>query len=97
MDDFNNRMTAQRELLKVVNARVWPNENLFSLSGKAIDRWLSANGIDRDAPLAQLVCAASRALFFLANKSQEQITDEYRGRSKEFARLLDSVTLEEKQ
>jgi len=88
MSGFNNRMTAQRELLKVVNSQRWPKEDLLSLSSKAIERWIMANGVDPNCRLALLVWEASEKLFFLASKSQEQMTAEYRTLSGQFEALL---------
>jgi hypothetical protein len=52
-------------------------EELYGLSSGAIDRWATTNHIERDARLLDLVREAAVKLFFLANKSQEQITDDY--------------------
>jgi hypothetical protein len=75
--EFNNRIAAQREILRVVNQRPWRAEQLFGLSSKAINRWVAVNQIDQDSRLVSLVKEASEKLFFLANKSQEQISEEY--------------------
>ena len=77
MAEFNNRIAAQRDILQVVNGRT-QKEELFSLSSKAIDRWIAANQINPDSHLVQLIRNSSGKLFFLANKSQEQITEEYK-------------------
>jgi hypothetical protein len=74
--EFNNRIAAQRAILRTVNRLRWA-EPLCGLSSKAIDRWVSANRIEAASTLASLVKEASAKLFFLANKSQEQVTDEY--------------------
>ena len=74
--EFNNRIVAQRAILRTVNRLCW-TEPLCGLSSKAIDRWVSANRLDTTSILASLVKEASAKLFFLANKSQEQVTDEY--------------------
>ncbi len=66
----------KRKLLRIVNLRKWPKEDLFGLSRKAIDRWLVVNGIPMDSELAKLVETASGKLFF-QNKSQEQISEDY--------------------
>jgi len=75
--EFNDRMTAQRILLRVINKRAWPEEDLLGLSSKAIERWVAANRIDSKSPLVNLVSDASSKLFFLANKSQDQISEQY--------------------
>lgn len=92
--EFNNRIAAQRDILQVVNSKYWESEELFGLSGKAIDRWVSANRIDPDSKLARMVKEASAKLFFLANKSQQQISDEYQMVSGEIALLRDAIARE---
>jgi hypothetical protein len=77
MSEFSNRITAQREILNIVNNRKWDREELFGLSNGAIDRWQLANGIERNNLTVILVSEAAEKLFFLANKSQEQISPEY--------------------
>lgn len=92
--EFNNRIAAQRAILQVVNGNNWESEELFGLSSKAIDRWVSANRMDPDSKLACLVKEASAKLFFLANKSQQQVSDEYRMVSGEIALLRDAIAIE---
>jgi hypothetical protein len=75
--EFNNRIAAQRAILRTVNRFSWSTEPLVGLSNKAIDRWLAANQIEPASSLALLVKGAAAKLFFLANKSQEQISTEY--------------------
>jgi len=75
--EFNNRVAAQRAILRVVNVVRWPTEPLLGLSSKAIARWISANRIEPGSRVAQLVQESAAKLFFLANKSQEQISEEY--------------------
>lgn len=94
MSDFNNRIAAQRSLLEQVNARGWRNEELFGLSSKAIDRWVSTNRLEPDCRLVKLVYSASEKLYFLANKSQEQVSDEYRSLSKDFDSVLRAIETE---
>ena len=77
MREFNNRIDAQREILSHVNALDW-KEELYGLSSGAIDRWVRENGIDPSSELSKAVYESAGKLFFLANKSQEQVTDEYR-------------------
>src|SRR5438874_12366641 len=100
MHEFKNRMAAQRQILELVNAKC-RKEELFGLSRKAIERWASANSIDRKSDLVELLQVASSKLFFLANKSQEQISEDYMTASQEItdvtaaieANLLSSVPL----
>jgi hypothetical protein len=91
MDEFNNRVDAQRQILEVVNRADARKEELFSLSIKAIERWVSVNQIDPGSRLVDLLKAASAKLFFLANKSQEQITEEYKGVSRDISELCRSI------
>jgi len=94
MNDFNNRIDAQRNILRIVNKRHWRVEELSGLSNKAIDRWMLANQIDATTRLAELIRVAGRALFFLANKSQEQVTDEYKHRSQAVVALMYEIEIE---
>ena len=86
-NEFKNRVAAQRSILRVINGRSWPEEDLFGLSSKAIERWIGANRLDPNATMVKLVLTASAKLFFLANKSQEQISDEYKAVSEEVASI----------
>jgi hypothetical protein len=94
MKDFNNRIDAQRNILRIVNKRSWKVEELSGLSSKAINRWMLVNQIDTSSRLAKLIRVAGRALFFLANKSQEQITEEYKLHSEEIIALTDAIETE---
>lgn len=91
MDEFNNRMDAQRNILKVINRNVKKNEELCGLSKKAIERWIKANQINPENKICKILFLASEKLFFLANKSQEQITDEYCLISSEISKLKISL------
>jgi len=75
--EFNNRIAAQRAILRVVNRKRWSGEQLFGLSTKAIDRWISINRIEPNSRLVHLLRDVSAKLFFLANKSQEQVSEGY--------------------
>jgi hypothetical protein len=77
MHEFNNRIEAQRSILKALNSKGWVAEDLAGLSSKAIDRWVLANRIDPDSKLVSLAKECAAKLFFLANKSQDQISPEY--------------------
>lgn len=94
MNEFNNRIDAQRNILRIVNKRNWRTEELSGLSNKAINRWMVANQVDASSRLAQLIRTAGQALFFLANKSQEQITDEYKHHSQEVSALTFEIETE---
>lgn len=94
MSEFNNRIAAQRHVLQLVNKKKWGKEELFGLSSKAIERWISVNLVNPESRLVQLVKEASAKLFFLANKSQEQITDEYKAISNEIAAITKAIESE---
>lgn len=77
MSELNNRVNAQREILRIINEKAWYKEPLIALSHKAIDRWANKNNISQDSELVSSIYEVSEKLFALANKSQEQITEEY--------------------
>ncbi len=92
--EFNNRIAAQRAILLVVNRKPWSSEQLFGLSSKAIDRWVSVNRIEPASRLVKLVRDISAKLFFLANKSQEQVSDEYTAVRAEIVAACDAIEIE---
>ena len=94
MNEFNNRIAAQRQILQLVNRKKWEKEELLGLSSKAIERWISVNRVDPESRLVELVKTASAKLFFLANKSQEQISEEYKMISREIADISRTIELE---
>lgn len=94
MNEFNNRIDAQRQILRAVNSVSWPGEPLHGLSTKALERWLSRNGLDADAPLAALLRTAAGQLFFLANRSQEQVTDEYQAHARAIEAIVPQIAVE---
>lgn len=87
MDEFNNRMDAQRDILEIVNRQAGYSEELCGLSKKAIERWISANQLNPRSETCDILFQIAKKLFFLANKSQEQITEEYRALSSEISSL----------
>ena len=94
MSEFNNRIAAQRKILQLVNGRSSGSEELFGLSQKAIDRWVFANHTDFESRLVCLIKKASEKLFFLANKSQEQVSEEYKSVSTEIESIYKSIEIE---
>lgn len=94
--EFNSRIDAQRSILKTLNARDWGAEELAGLSSRAIERWVSVNRIDPSLRLVTLVQEASAKLFFLANKSQDQVSTEYRLASAEVTALRAAIEREVK-
>ena len=87
MEEFNKRMDAQRNILAVINKNSGNKEDLCGLSRKAIERWITANHLKIEGDICQILFKISEKLFFLANKSQEQITEEYRLVSDEILEL----------
>lgn len=87
MDEFNNRMDAQRDILEVVNRQAGYSEELCGLSKKAIERWISSNQLNPKSEPCDILFQIAKKLFFLANKSQEQITEEYKALSSEISTL----------
>lgn len=87
MDEFNNRIDAQRSVLEVVNRQSRFSEELCGLSKKAIERWIISNQLDSTSEICDILFQIAKKLFFLANKSQEQITEEYKALSVEIASL----------
>ena len=87
MDEFNNRMDAQRSVLEVVNRQVDNKEELCGLSKEAIERWITANQINPESEVCRILYSISAKLFFLANKSQEQVSETYRLVSSEISGL----------
>jgi hypothetical protein len=91
MDEFINRMDAQRSILNVVNEKFTLTEELCGLSKRAIDRWLNQNKIDRKSTICSILFEVSSKLYFLANKSQEQITEEYKNISNDIVSLRQRI------
>ena len=91
MSEFNNRIDAQRQILRMVNGSRNLQEELFGLSSGALQRWARVNGFDEHDPLLALLKQAAAKLFFLSNKSQEQITDQYKSLSGEVTMLTELI------
>ena len=94
MSEFNNRISAQRDALKIVNGSGVFVEPLLSLTEKAIDRWSRNNKVDAHNSIITLLKSMSGTLFFLANKSQEQITEDYKNLSDKVSIQLSDLELE---
>lgn len=90
MNEFNNRIDAQRRILTLVNSKRWVEE-LYGLSSAAIERWVQANNINPSDRLVLAIYESADKLFFLANKSQEQVTEEYRMLAREVAKLAERI------
>lgn len=94
MSEFNNRINAQRDALKIVNGSGLFVESLLSLTEKAIDRWSINNKVDGQDSIIILLKAMSGTLFFLANKSQEQVAEDYKVLSEKVNKQLSYLELE---
>lgn len=94
MSEFNNRIIAQRNALTIVNGSGLFFEPLLSLTEKAIDRWSRNNRIDSRDLLVVLLKSMSGTLFFLANKSQEQVTEDYKALSEKVDNQTSELRLE---
>ena len=90
MSEFNNRIDLQREVVKIVNEAKYKYE-ITGLSKNAIERWIMDNGLDSDSEIGKLLLNISSKLFFLANKSQEQITEDYKKTSTETSNLVQNL------
>ncbi len=77
MGEFSSRIESQRQILKAVNSKPWPKEELFALNTSAIQRWTSANNVDGSSNLAKLLYSASAQIFVMANHSEDQIASSY--------------------
>lgn len=91
MDEFNNRMDAQRDILEVINRQSNYTEELCGLSKSAIDRWIYSNYLNPMDEICKILFQIAHKLFFLANKSQEQISEEYKLLSSEISSLKISL------
>lgn len=94
MSEFNNRISAQRDALKIVNGSGLFFESLMSLTEKAIERWSRSNQLDTHDPIITLLKSMSGTLFFLANKSQEQVTEDYEVLSDKVSKQILDLKLE---
>ena len=93
MSEFNNRIAAQRDILVCINGKTW-KEELFGLSSGAIERWINVNGINANSVLVELVKNSAAKLFFLSNKSQEQITEDYKKLSSDVSDMTQKIKIE---
>jgi hypothetical protein len=78
MDEFVGRMATQRHVLDVVNRELRSTEKLFGLSSNAIERWAVANRLEPTSEIVQLLKRISSELFFMATRSQEPVSEEYK-------------------
>lgn len=76
MGELDSRIEMQRRVLALVNGHTSAAERLFGLSHKAIDRWVSANGLERGKPLVVMLMTIADRLSFLAAKSQDHLSQQ---------------------
>ena len=93
MNEFNNRMNVQRQVLAIVNKQESVLEELCGLSEAGISRWAAVNGIPGDAEVLQLLRKIGDKLSFLATKSQEQVSDEYKSLSVAVDKLTEDLRI----
>ncbi len=91
MSEFSNRIDGQRKILRTVNKIQWQGEPLLSLSQRAINRFVKANQLAENCDVVRLLTQVSEKLFFLANKSQEQVTEEYRALASEIMVIHNNI------
>ncbi|KIA99447.1 hypothetical protein OA93_04585 [Flavobacterium sp. KMS] len=91
MNEFLNRITAQREVINIINQEKKLSFPLVGLSLKSIERWKKENSISDDSEISKIINLIASKLFFLANKSQEQITGEYKLLSKNVSELINHL------
>lgn len=88
MSEFKTRIHAQRTIVQAVNQKTSNKVELFGLSKKAINRWAEENRVSQKSQIYTLLIEASEKLFFLANKSQEQVTEDYKKISSDLTTIL---------
>ncbi len=87
MNDFVGRIQAQREVIAIINERYKQSEELYGLSRGAIERWCVNNNVNISSELSKVLLTISDKLMFLANKSQQQVTDDYKIRFEQISKL----------
>lgn len=88
MDEFVGRMQTQRHILHVVNSKVSRAEELCGLSAGALRRWELAHQLSPSSELMILLRELSSELFFMATRSQEPVSDEYKLHQQNIIRLV---------
>lgn len=90
MSEFLNRIDLQREVIKIVNE----GKQKFKISGlsiKAIEKWQNENQVSSNSEILNVLKIISGKLYFLSNKSQEQITEDYQNLSREVTLYLGNL------
>lgn len=75
MDVLTQRLMLQRETLTLINEAFRGEEQLCGLSVNALDRWLRANRLSPDSPVAKLLTKIADQLGCLTVRSQETVDD----------------------
>lgn len=90
MSEFLNRIDTQRIVIKLVNKcdLLFP---LVGLSFNSLERWRVENKINKESEIYKSLFLISSKLFFLSNKSQEQITNEYKMKSEEVFQIIKRI------
>ena len=91
MTEFQNRVEAQRKLIKALNERSQAAEPLAALTPPAIDRWIVRNQVNMQSRVAVLLREASTQLFALANHSDDPICGTYRLSSEDLHRITSEI------
>lgn len=90
MGDFLNRIDTQRKVIKIINNYNY-KIHLTGLTIKAIEKWRFENNIEKEAECIKILMYISSKLFFLSNKSQEQITEDYKRVSIEINEFINKL------
>lgn len=77
MSDFLNRIEVQRRVIKLVNSSNLQYQ-ITGLSLSSIKKWAHDNKIEENSDIYNHLLLISSKLFFLSNKSQEQISEDYK-------------------
>lgn len=76
MSDFFNRIKVQRRVIQIVNSSKLQFQ-IAGLSLSSIKKWAHDNSIEENSDIYTHLLLISSKLFFLSNKSQEQISEDY--------------------
>ena len=76
MNEFYNRISIQRKVIKMINSSGVFRSPLNGLTKDSIELWIRLNKVN-EIKLINIVYEISSKMLLLANKSQEQITEEY--------------------
>lgn len=76
MSEFYNRVSVQRDVIKIVNKTALFSFPLNGLTQESIKSWIDLNKVENER-IINIIYHISEKMMLLANKSQEQITEEY--------------------